>query len=302
MTALITPEELPKWVPGTLTVDSAAQGWQGIRLRGYRYAASDVPVPAMQDFMIVVYKHGATPMNRRCTRDWQAEQVLPGAVSVLTNAVPSHWRWSEDIEVLHLYLSLAALANVAADVYEREIGVVELRDVLKAEDPVLQNIAAALEAETHAGGLGGRVYVESLRLQGCIQLLRRYAEVSMAPPASSGTLNGRQKRLLIDYVQETLDRQISLEDMAAQVDLSVFHFSRKFRACFNLPPHAWLLRQRVIRAQDLLARSDLPLKVVAADAGFADQSHMTRIFRRTTGTTPAEYRTIRAGRQPSEDA
>ena len=51
MAELITPDELPRWVPGDVTLDSAPLGWDGVRLRGYRYAPLDVPVPAMQQYM-----------------------------------------------------------------------------------------------------------------------------------------------------------------------------------------------------------------------------------------------------------
>src|SRR5208283_175000 len=57
------------------------------------------------------------------------------------------------------------------------------------------------------------------------------------------------------------------------------------------PPHAYVMRRRIEHAKRRLARRDIPLKVVAADCGFSDQSHMTRLFRRLLGTTPAEYRT-----------
>ena len=97
-------------------------------------------------------------------------------------------------------------------------------------------------------------------------------------------------RLLVQYVDENLDRNISLADLAGVVQLSVFHFLRKFRAEFGCPPHAYVMQRRIEQAKRQLARRDIPLKVVAADCGFSDQSHMTRLFRRLLGTTPAEYR------------
>src|SRR5580692_12923525 len=96
---LVTPDDLPKWVPGEVTVDSARLGWQGLQVRGYRYAPLDVPIPGMRDYIIVAYKDGATTMNRRSTGEWRKELVAPGCVSLLTHAAQSHWRWSEDIEV-----------------------------------------------------------------------------------------------------------------------------------------------------------------------------------------------------------
>ena len=65
----------------------------------------------MRDYLIVAYKDGATTMNRRSTGDWRNEHVAPGCVSLLTHAAQSHWRWSEDIEVTHLYLSPGTMAE-----------------------------------------------------------------------------------------------------------------------------------------------------------------------------------------------
>jgi AraC family transcriptional regulator len=290
MSDLITPDELPRWVPGELTMDSAPLGWDGVRLRGYRYTPLDVPVPALHDYMIVVYQDGVTSMNRRCTGDWRNERVAPGYISLLTHAARSHWRWSEDIDVTHIYLSPAALTEVAADAYGRHIRDVELFDVLKAEDPVLSAIAFCLARESREGGLGGRLYVESLKNQACVHMLRHYASVVFREPSSYSGLSRARCRLLTQYVDENLDRNISLADLAGVAQLSVFHFMRKFRAEFGCPPHAYVIGRRIEHAKRQLARRDVPLKVVAANCGFSDQSHMTRLFRRLLGTTPAEYR------------
>ncbi len=295
MSELITPDELPRWVPGEVTMDSAPLGWDGVRIRGYRYNPSDVPIPGLQDYVIVVYQGGATPMNRRCTGDWCSEWVAPGNMSLLTRAAQSHWRWSDAIEVTHLYLSAGAVAEVAAQVYERRVRDVELFDVLRTNDPVLSGIATFLARESREGDLGGRLYVDSLKNQACVHMLRRYANVSFREPSSYGGLSGAQCRLLIQFVEENLDRNISLADMADVVQLSIFHFIRKFRTAFDCPPHTYVMRRRIEHAKRQLARRDIPLKVVAADCGFSDQSHMTRVFRRLLATTPAEYRKVVTG-------
>ena len=289
MAELIAPEEVPRWVPGDLTGDSASLGWEGIRLRGYRYAALDVSVPTLRDYVIVVYQ-SMTSINRRCTGDWRHEQIAPGSVSLLTRAVQSDWRWSGEIEVTHVYLSPVAVKDVAAQIYDRSVDEVELLDVLKADDPVLSGIACLLAQESREGGLGGRLYVDSLKNQVCVHLLRRYANVAFRELSSNGGLSRAQCRLVTQYVDENLDGSILLADLAGVAKLSVFHFMRKFRAEFGCPPHAYVMLRRIELAKRRLARRDVPLKVVAASCGFSDQSHMTRLFRRILGTTPAEYR------------
>ena len=141
-------------------------------------------------------------MNRRSTGEWRKELVAPGCVSLLTHAAQSHWRWSEDIEVTHLYLSPGAMANVAAEAYDCHIKDVELRDILKADDPVLAGIAASLAQEAREAGLGGRLYVNSLRNHACVHILRRYANVIFREPNRSGGLSHAQCRLLNQYFDE----------------------------------------------------------------------------------------------------
>ncbi len=293
MTGIITPDELPVWVPGVSTVDSAPLGWEGVRVRRWRYTPLDVPIPGLCDYMIVAYREGATLMNRRCTGDWRNERVAPGSVSLLTHAAQSHWRWGEDIEVMHLYLTTDAMARVAADAYDRHIKDVELRDVLRADDPVLGGIASSLDREATEDGVGCRLYVDALRNQACVHILRRYANVVFRDERRAGGFSRAEARMLDHYIDERLDRALTLDELAGLVRLSAFHFSRKFREEFGSPPHAYVMKKRIDRARSLLANPVIPLKAVAAECGFSDQSHMTRLFRRAVGRTPAEFRRAR---------
>jgi AraC family transcriptional regulator len=265
-------------------------GWEGVRLRGFRYGPSDVWVPALNTYTIVAYQDGVTPMNRRFTATWRSEQVAPGSVSLLTRATQSHWRWTEGIEVTHVYLAGGAVADVAAEVYGRVIQGVELLDVLRADDPVLSAIAGFLAREAREGGLGGRLYVDALKNQACVHMLRHYANVAFPEPVSGRSLSPTLVRLLTQYVDDNLERNISLADLATVTQLNVFDLLRRFRKEFGCPPHAYVMRRRVDHAKRQLVRRDLPLKVVAANCGFSDQSHMTRLFRSMLGVTPAEYR------------
>jgi transcriptional regulator GlxA family with amidase domain len=81
-----------------------------------------------------------------------------------------------------------------------------------------------------------------------------------------------------------------IADLARQCGVSAGHFSRAFKQSAGVPPHQWLLEQRVERAQHLLVASQAPIATIAQECGFADQSHMTRVFDRITGTTPGRWR------------
>ncbi|WP_271411030.1 AraC family transcriptional regulator [Pseudomonas sp. Q1-7] len=92
-----------------------------------------------------------------------------------------------------------------------------------------------------------------------------------------------------DLLRERLAEPPSLEALAAEVRLSPFHFARTFRRATGLPPHAWLKQQRLDQARALLKAGCAPAGV-AAQLGFADQSHLTRQFKQAYGVGPGEYR------------
>jgi transcriptional regulator GlxA family with amidase domain len=97
-----------------------------------------------------------------------------------------------------------------------------------------------------------------------------------------------------DHLKQRFQETVTLDDLVEVASLSRYHLLRSFSAHVGLPPHAYQMRLRIERAMALL-RSGLPAGTVAGLAGFADQSHLTRNFRRLLRVTPAEY--ARAGAQ-----
>ncbi|MFD6416965.1 AraC family transcriptional regulator [Streptomyces sp. NPDC060194] len=92
-----------------------------------------------------------------------------------------------------------------------------------------------------------------------------------------------------DRLADELTAPPSLAALAAELGLSRYQLLRAFRDTYGMPPYAWLAQYRVLRARALLDTGHRPAEA-AALAGFADQAHLTRWFRRVTGSTPAAYR------------
>lgn len=90
------------------------------------------------------------------------------------------------------------------------------------------------------------------------------------------------------YLEERWDAPVSLAELAAHAGLSRFELARTFRAQVGLPPHAFQLDLRIARARAMLAAGEPPA-AVAAGCGFYDQAHLTRLFKRAVGVTPARY-------------
>jgi AraC-like DNA-binding protein len=96
-------------------------------------------------------------------------------------------------------------------------------------------------------------------------------------------------RVTKEWIERHLGDPIDVSEMARRVELSRPHFTEIFREVEGVPPWSYVMERRVRRAIELLDR-DVPASEAAAEAGFCDQSHMTRVFKRVTGTTPGEYR------------
>lgn len=290
MADLISWQELPEWVPGRVLQCSDDLGWNMVGLRSYHYEGQDVIVPAMKDFMLVGYRSGVTPMQRRFDGRWTKETLSPGAASFLTRAQSAHWNWDAPVDVTHIYISSDLMTDVASEMFDCFVSDVALEDVLRTDDPVITSTIAALAAETQESGLGGALYVESLARALIVHLLRRYALVNTRAERKSGELSPVQKRTVRDFIESNLEGPLDLSAIASELNMKPCQFARQFKAAFKTPPYAFVIACRLKRARRLLAKSDLAIKQIAVDCGFSDQAHLTRLFSRAYDVSPSRFR------------
>ena len=113
-------------------------------------------------------------------------------------------------------------------------------------------------------------------------------------PKDRARLAGWQVRVAQQQILSQLDRAIALRDIAERLNVSHNHFLKAFKNTIGVPPHRWILYQRLCLSLRLLAQDGLTLAEIAAECGFSDQSHFHRIFLRNMGTTPGQWRRSRA--------
>lgn len=95
---------------------------------------------------------------------------------------------------------------------------------------------------------------------------------------------------VLSWMERHLDRDVTVEQLAAQAHMSPRTFARRFQQETGTTPYRWLLRQRVLRAQELLEATDETVDSVAGRAGFGNAAGLRHHFLRTLGTTPHAYR------------
>jgi AraC-like DNA-binding protein len=117
-------------------------------------------------------------------------------------------------------------------------------------------------------------------------------QMQEAPPPSRGGLPPALTHRICEYVEAHLDEKISLSRLASMAGLSAHHFARAFRESVGMPPHGYLLQRRLEHVEHMLRETQLPLSEIALTAGFSDQSHLARHFRRLTGMSPSLARRL----------
>jgi AraC family transcriptional regulator len=166
---------------------------------------------------------------------------------------------------------------------------VEIIEQWAAHDPLIQQLGSDLKREFQQQP-PRKVYVESVVQVLANHLVRHYSTNPVAIEETTAQLTPRQLQQAIDYIHDRLDRDITLSELANVVKMSQYRFARAFKQSTGMPPHQYLLSQRIERAKQLLAMTQLPIGDISYQLGFANQSHFTATFRRFTTVTPNRYR------------
>ena len=122
-------------------------------------------------------------------------------------------------------------------------------------------------------------------------LLNSFANLKKTSRPQAGRLGKEQLRRVHDLMHTNLESGLSLQQMADEVSLSPFHFSRMFKTSMGVSPNQYLLQLRLDKAKQLLLQSSsTKISTIAQQTGFTDQAYLTRQFRQRFGITPARFR------------
>jgi AraC-like DNA-binding protein len=200
--------------------------------------------------------------------------INPGDVHACNPRDDSVWAYRM------LFIDSTWLAGV-----QREIGVSLHQDLQMFSQTLSQDSRVYQSLNYLLAGLwqpAERLAKESAMLEFLIQLHQEFDTVKLDLKS-----NHRLSRAA-DYIAAHCVEDIALQDICAASQLSRSYLIRAFKQRYGMTPHAFLLNQRVQRAQGLLKKGRAIVDV-AADCGFADQAHFQRVFKRHVAITPGQY-------------
>ncbi|WCM29643.1 AraC family transcriptional regulator [Sphingomonas sp. QA11] len=196
-------------------------------------------------------------------------------------------RIDDNADFIRFQLSQRTLDDLAYERGERPLSL--LRPRLNIQDAVLHNLCAALLARFDTYGASDSLFIDHVGLAFHAHVVGTYAGRGQALRQRGG-LAPWQLRRARDLMMADWGRRLTIRDLAEACGLSVSYFARAFRETTGMPPHQWLMDERLKHATRLLLNTDLSLTEIALSCGFSDQSHMTRVFRQKEQHTPAEWR------------
>jgi AraC family transcriptional regulator len=247
----------------------------------------EVLVPDETAAISIVYRSDGGPARRAFVRAPLVSVVPPGQYCSMHCARPG------DTLVLRL------APHFYADRLRAALGEVTLLAARFAVfDPFVRAIATGLLGELRGGRPPAAAYLEPLGAVLAVHLARHYG--AAAPEPNSGPSGLPQHRLLHvqAFVRDNISEVLHVERLAAEVHMSQYHFARMFKHATGLPPHLYILMQRVSHAKALLQETELPLLEVAEQSGFRTQGHFTGVFGRYAGMTPRTFRLACRAAQP----
>jgi AraC family transcriptional regulator len=274
----------------TVLRSSADFGWNAVLVEHVRLSGGELYVPRLDDHLVCMVLDADYHLEQVRNGKTFNHTFQPGQAQILPISTSGFWRNKDSVELLHLQFSHSFIQRIAQEIAHAEPNRVEIIDKFLIEDPQVMHIGYALFAELLDGGLNGISYSDALATALATHLLRRYALLGGAVQIPLPRISRNELGRALQYINDHLSEQLSLETLAQQVNLSTSHFNALFRQHIGIAPYQYILQQRVNRAKELLLRTELSIAQVAADVGFYDQSHLTRHMRQLLNVTPAALR------------
>ena len=210
--------------------------------------------------------------------DGEARKGYSGAICVFPEGHHSDWKIDGRLEFLHLYISDQDLRAHYARTHDKDARTLSLNEItLESVVPLTRPLLGLAQAAMRQDKLLADVAFA--------ELIGQFANCNKSV---SGGLPPQKLKRFDAYLDAHLHENIRLKELAAETGYSEFHFQRMFSQSRGVSPHKWIENERIERAKPLLDKT--PLAQVAAQCGFANQSHFTRVFKKMTGLTPAAYK------------
>lgn len=275
--------------PTRILHSSSSLPWNGVLIEKHLVSPGE-RAPSFCEMHVISMLCGRASKFERVAQDGRVtvEVGRPGTMTIIPIGPVPGVRLGTTAEFVQCALEDSFVRGVLNEMVHQPAAVPAMQWNIRNRP--IERILALLMQELEDVGLLSGLYVDSLAHALAAQyLLLGHTPEERADDATSPLPAHILKRVR-EKIEANIQSELSLSCLAAESGYSRAHFLRMFRVATGTTPHQYVLDLRLKRAQSDLRLGKANLIDVAADCGFASHSHMTTVFRRRLGTTPAEFR------------
>lgn len=256
--------------------------------------AETLHIPAVSEPFLAWTTSGEVDFQEREDgQPWITNRIQKGSFFLTTGGNPYQIRWrtvnNEPFETMLVFVELPVLQRALEEVFGDDADRASLRDASAFNDEGLNALLGLLRAEVMREQ-ASPLFVQSLAQAIAIYLARNYGVMDEETRSSSPSLPGHKLKQITDWMVAHLAEDVSLERLAAQAELSKFHFQRLFKSALGVSPSRYHLNLRMNHARQLLRETKKSVVEIALEVGYTDPSHFAKLFRREIGLSPSDYR------------
>jgi AraC family transcriptional regulator len=284
-----------KYPRSRLLLSSADRGWTTLSAELRFHSAGRIVSIEQQSVEVVIALAGTDGPVTRIGAGRQ-EQTRPEAGTVWL--VPTGVGLEEIVisapmpKTLHLFLPIQQFDALADQYNLGEALVRSVQYIGGLNDELIRQVGASVLNELSEQTATSRMVAEMSSLMLATRLIQNYVDrnlVDRITGAARSPDHARMRRVL-DYIDQNLEEEFTVSDLARMAHLSVFHFARVFANTMGMPPQRYVSQRRLESAKKMIGTGRLPLSEIAFRSGFSSQASFTRAFRRATNMTPGKFR------------
>lgn len=256
---------------------------------------TDTILDCSEDPVISMALNPAGVIEREVDGRWERAQLAPDNLTLTPARTECRWRWNgEPLDILDIYIPRELIEHVSQEHFRGNAVEANFVPRLVLRERSISLLIHSMLAALPLQGPHARFVRETMTLCLIGSLLALGHDAVSVQALARSKLSRAVLRRIETFVDENIESEISLQELADIACLSRYHFLRLFRQSVGVTPGSFVTRRRIERACLLLRETSLPITEVAARCGYGESSYFAASFRKWKGASPREFRQLQS--------
>ncbi len=245
-----------KYVEHTHLLSSDRAGWDKLSLIHELEPAGEMPEVFLPAHSLVICL-GDFQGSFLLDGQWHHEQYSQGDIAfVAAGELFPRVKIDREVPLLELFLSPDSLVGGIGEIVSPKV---KLESHFRLRDPLIQQMGLALKTELEIAGKDSKLYANSMATALGAHLLQRYGSKDAVVKENRGGLSPYQLRVVVEYIHNHLDCELTLNTLASLIEISPHYFASLFKQSTGLSPRKYITQHRLEKAKTLLRQRNIAI-------------------------------------------